>query len=125
MSHHSKERTMTSRVNSKLQLGHGGRSVAVEGPIITWDPDEISATFSVDISQVNSEGNVVTASGSSTDLYTAQPPPGSTSWGAIATVTDPALRLDEGHATALATATILVQGYTKETYTWTLLTRLV
>lgn len=114
---------MTSRVNSRLKLGHGGRSVAVEGPIINWDPDEISATFSVDISQVNADGTVVSANGSSTDNYTASPP--STSWAAIATVTDPDLRLEEGPATALATAIITVQGYSKETYTWTLLTRLV
>ena len=114
---------MTSRVNSRLKLGHGGHRVEVEGPIISWDSDEISATFSVVISQVNAEGDVVTANGSSTGIYTAQPP--STSWDAVATVTDPDLRLEEGPATAVATATIVVQGYSTETYTWTLLTRLV
>ena len=113
---------MTSKVNSKLHLGKHGHSVAVEGPIDSWDADEISATFSVVITQVDEAGNVVTANGSSTDSYTK---PGSTSWDAVATVTDPALHLENGPATAFATATILVQGPSYETYTWTLVTRLV
>jgi len=113
---------LISRVNSRLTLKHGGRSAEVEGPIVTWDSDEISATFFVVISQVNEDGNVVTASGSSVASYTN---PDSDSWAAVATVTDPDLRLEEGPATAVATATILVEGFSNETYTWTLLTRLV
>ncbi len=112
---------MTSRVNKRLHLKKSGRGVDVEGPIISWDSDEISATFSVVISQVDEDGNVVTATGSSTETYTN---PVSTGWSAVATVTDPTLRLEEGTATAYATATILIQGLSHETYTWTLLTRL-
>src|SRR6476661_4599304 len=113
---------MTSRVNSRIKLKHGGRSVDVAGPIVNWDSDEISATFFVVITQVNEDGNVVTANGSSVGTYTN---PASTTWAAAATVTNPDLRLEEGHATAVATATILVEGFSYETYTWTLLTRLV
>jgi hypothetical protein len=113
---------MTSKVNSKLHLRDHGKSVDVVGPISSWDDDEISATFSVVITQVNEAGNVVTANGSSTDGYAN---PDSTSWDAVATVTDPALSLENGPATAYATATILVDGPSYETYTWTLVTRLI
>ena len=113
---------MTSKVNSMLRLSKRGQRVNVAGPIVSWDPDEISATFSVVISQVDAAGNVVVANGASTLTYTN---PTSTTWAAVATVTDPALRLEVGPATAVATATILVDGPALETYTWTLLTRLV
>jgi hypothetical protein len=113
---------MTSRVNSRLKLKQGGRSVEVEGPIISWDSDEISATFSVVIPPVNEDGRVVTANGSSVETYTN---PDSTSWSAIATVATPGLELEQGPATAFATASISVEGFSTETYTWTLLTRLI
>ena len=113
---------MTSKVNSMLRLSKRGQRVNVNGPIVSWDPDEISATFSVVISQVDATGNVVVATGASTVTYTN---PTSTTWAAVATVTDPALRLEAGPATAVATATILVDGPALETYPWTLLTRLV
>src|SRR5215470_14059704 len=99
---------MTSRVDPRLKLSNGGRTVEVTGPIVSWDPDEISATFSVVITQMNEHDQVVTANGASTDLYTRAA--NSTTWAAVASVTDPALRLEQGPATAFATATILVDG---------------
>jgi hypothetical protein len=116
---------MTSKVNRMLRLSKRGQRVNVDGPIVSWDPDEISATFSVVISQVDAAGNVVVANGASTATYANRPHRPSTTWAAVATVTDPALRLEVGPATAVATATILVDGPALETYTWTLLTRLV
>ncbi len=112
---------MTSRVRRKLCLKKKGTEVVVKGPILSWDSDELSAVFSVVITQVDSHGRVVTANGASTVLYT----PGSTHWTARAHVANPGLRLEEGPATAYATAKILVQGPAYESYDWTLLTRLV
>jgi hypothetical protein len=113
---------MTSRVKKRLCLKKGGKRVEVRGPIVKWDSDERSAVFSVAISQVDAAGNVVTANGSSTAVYTN---PTSKEWAATAVVTDPGLHLEHGPATAYATATIQVDGPRYETYTWTLLTRLV
>jgi hypothetical protein len=114
--------TMTSKVKKRLCLKKSGKRVEVRGPIVRWEPDERSAVFSVVISQVNAAGKVVTATGASTALYTN---PGSTQWAATAVVTDPALQLELGPATAYATATIQVDGPAYEQYRWTLLTRLV
>jgi hypothetical protein len=113
--------TMTSRVRKKLCLKKKGTEVLVRGPILSWGADELSAVFSVAITQIDKNGNVVTANGASTALYT----PGSTHWTAKAFVTDPSLRLENGPATAYATAKILIEGPAYETYEWILLTRLV
>jgi hypothetical protein len=113
---------MTSKVKKRLCLKKGGKRVEVRGPIVKWDADEVSAVFAVTISQVDAAGNVVTANGSSTALYTN---PKSKHWTATAVVTDPALHLELGPATAYATATIQVDGPAYERYTWILLTRLV
>ncbi len=98
---------MTSRVKKRLCLKNDGKRVEVKGPIVKWDPDEVSAVFAVTISQVDAAGNVVTANGSSTAVYTN---PKSKGWTATAVVTDPGLHLEHGPATAYATATIQVDG---------------
>ena len=113
---------MTSKVKRRLCLSENGKRVEVRGPIAEWDADEISAVFSVVISQVDDDGNVVSANGSSSATYTN---PESDTWSATAMVTDPHLHLEHGPATAYATATIEVEGPAYETYAWTLLTRLV
>lgn len=112
---------MTSRVKKKLCLKDNGTHVEVRGPIVKWDSDEVSAVFSVVIAQMGPNG-LVTANGSSTGVFTN---PASKHWTATAVVTDPSLQLEDGPATAYATATIHVQGPAYETYKWTLLTRLV
>jgi hypothetical protein len=114
--------TMTSKVKKRLCLKEGGTRVEVRGPIVKWDSDEVSAVFAVSISQVDAAGNVVTANGSSTAVYTN---PKSKHWTATAVVADAGLQLEHGPATAYATATIQVDGPAYETYTWILLTRLV
>jgi hypothetical protein len=103
---------MTSRVNKHLKLSADGRTVNVVGPIVTWEGDERSAVFSVEITQPPN-GATVSARGRSTRTYH----PSNTSWQANARVGDgPPLHV--GPALAMATATItLANGHT-EPYHW-------
>ena len=109
---------MTSKVDKKLCLRSGGRAVDVVGPV-SWDDDEVSAVFSVTISQMDDDGNVRSAGGASVRYLN-----GVNEWRAVARTDDEA-PLEPGPATAFATAVVEEQGgQVIETYTWTVLTRL-
>jgi hypothetical protein len=103
---------MTSRVDTPLNMHNGGRQVTVEGPI-DWDPDEIYALFTVVISQVEADGSVVTAMGSS--MRYAH---GASTWEATATVTENGKHLRPGAADAYAVATIATTSGRSENYPW-------
>jgi hypothetical protein len=110
---------MNSRINKKLCLQDHGKTVLVKGPIISWEPDEVSALISVLITQMKDGGQIAVASGVS-ERYMND----ATDWDANATVTSgPALEV--GPATAYATATIEKTDRTFKPYNWTVQTRLV
>jgi hypothetical protein len=104
---------MTSKVYERLKLRDGGLIVEVAGPIQDWEPDEASASFSVQITQTHA-GTDVVASGDSTMTYY----PGRTEWSALAEVDDTTTPLQEGRARALATATITLASGDTEEYVW-------
>jgi hypothetical protein len=109
---------VTSKVEKKLCLRNGGLIVDVVGPV-TWDDDEVSAVFAVSISQMDDDGNVRSAGGSSVRYLN-----GVSEWKATARTDDDA-PLEPGPATAFATAVVEEEGgQVIETYTWTVLTRL-
>jgi hypothetical protein len=111
---------VTSKVDKKLCLRTGGRVVDVVGPVL-WDDDEVSAVFSVSISQMDDDGNVRSAGGASVRYLNGN---GVSQWTATAH-TDEHAPLEPGPATAFATAVVEEQGgQVIETYTWTVLTRL-
>lgn len=120
---------MTSKVYRRLCLYKDAPDrVNVVGPILQWDADEVSAVFHVVIAQAN--GGIVTATGSSTISYTnptpnaVWTPPPDEDWHATAQATNG--QLTYGPATAYVTAVIDgVYGQVLETYTWTVLTRLI
>jgi hypothetical protein len=101
---------MTSRVDTPLKLSADGMKVHVTGPI-TWESDEASAVFSVEIIQPQN-GATVSASGQSVRIY-----PKDTTWQAVARVSGPK-RLRLGPAQAPVTATITLKNGTTERYTW-------
>ena len=109
---------MTSKVNKKLCLRNGGRIVDVVGPV-AWEDDEVSAVFSVSISQMDDDGNVRSAGGASVRYLN-----GVSQWTAAAHTDDDA-PLEPGPATAFAKAVVEEQGgQVIESYEWTVLTRL-
>ncbi len=103
---------MTSRVNKHLKLSADGRTVNVVGPIVTWEGDERSAVFSVEITQPPN-GAAVSARGRSAQTYR----PSNSSWKANARVGDgPPLQV--GPALATATAIITLANGKTEPYVW-------
>ena len=62
------EHEMHPRIN-RVVVDADGAGAQVSGPI-NWDPDERSATFSAAISQVESSGGIVMASGKSPHVFT-------------------------------------------------------
>jgi len=109
---------LTSKVDKKLCLRNGGRVVDVVGPV-SWDSDEISAVFSVTISQMDDAGNVRSAGGASVRYLN-----GPNQWTATARADEDA-PLEPGPATAFATAVVEEGGgQVIKNYTWTVLTRL-
>ena len=114
---------MTSKVKYKLCLSQDGLRVKVIGPFITWDSYEETAVFSVTISQPDATGAPVDAAGSSQPGEIYRPP--ANRWDAIAVVTEPGKNLQHGPATAVATATINVDGPAPKPYTWTVDVKLV
>jgi hypothetical protein len=110
---------MNSRINKLLCLTNHHKTVHVKGPILSWDPDEASATVSVTIKQVTAGGATASASGSSQTYF-----PTDLSWSADAVVNGGPL-LEFGPATAYATARIELKSGMVEIYNWVVLTRLV
>jgi hypothetical protein len=110
---------MNSRINKKLCLNNDGKTVHVKGPILQWDPDEVSAIFTVTIKQITDSGATASATGSSQTYF-----PSAHAWDADAIVTT-GPELEYGPATAYATATIQLTNRTVEKYDWVVLTRLV
>lgn len=109
---------MTSKVDKLLCLRNGGTVVDVTGPV-AWEDDEVSAVFSVTISQLDEDGVTHSAGGSSVRYAN-----GVTQWQAVARTAEE-LPLEPGPATAFAVATVEGQdGQVVETYTWTVLTHL-
>lgn len=111
---------MNSRIDTSLCLKDGGKTVRAKGPIINWEPDEVSAVVTITIKQRVGPGPQLASATGSSNLYLN----GATRWAAKAVVTaGPPLKF--GPATAFATATIEHTDGTIETYTWTVLTELV
>jgi hypothetical protein len=104
---------MISRVDASLVLRPNGRVVEVTGPISQWDADETSATFAVVIAQVQSDGGIVLAHGSSAHGYQS----GDGAWSAHAHVAGPA-SLTAGAAQAFAYASVLNDEGEYEPYPW-------
>ncbi len=102
---------VNSRIKKQLCLRNAGQTVDVKGPILKWDPDEVSAIFSVVVSQMNSSLVIVSAAGVS-GKYAA----GALMWEATADAVGGPLEL--GPATATATATIENNLGQLETYAW-------
>ena len=59
---------MHPRIN-RVVVDADGAGAQVSGPI-NWDPDERSATFSAAISQVETDGDIVMASGKGARVFT-------------------------------------------------------
>jgi hypothetical protein len=112
---------MHSKVSNSLVLSADGREVAVSGPITKWDGDEQSATFTIVIAQIDVNGEIVLARGTSHDVYQN----GARSWYATARVSRPGTRLSHGSAQAWALASISTSRGEHELYPWSLETRLV
>jgi hypothetical protein len=110
---------MISRVDANLVLRPNGRVVEVTGPITQWDADETSATFAVVIAQLQADGTIVLAHGSSVNTYHS----GDGAWSAHAHVVGPA-GLAAGHAQAFAYASVLNDDGEYEPYPWWVETRL-
>lgn len=104
---------MTSKVDATLNLHEGGRQVDVRGPIKKWDSDEDYALFTVVISQVEADGTVVNAMGSSGRCART-----ATYWEATAKVADSGKHLQPGAAKAYAVATIATSSGASEAYPW-------
>lgn len=111
---------MNSRIDTTLCLVDNGMTVRAKGPIINWEPDEVSAVVTVTVKQLVGPPRQMASATGSSKLYLN----GATRWAARAVVTaGPPLHY--GQAMALATATIEHDDGTVETYTWTVLTELV
>lgn len=125
---------MTSKVDPQLCLDKRTQTVVVTGPILDWEDDELSATFSVTVVQAPSDGdNPAQAAGASTVVYVnpnpapppaAHPNPGGP-WTVQVSRLGPGPKLDFGGATVYATATIRKVTGGFESYTWPVPVRLV
>jgi len=109
---------MNSRIDELLCMDNAGQTVKVKGPIIKWDPGEVSAIFAVVITQVKASKKIAMAGGIS-ERYMS----GAVDWDALATVTA-GPPLEVGPATAYATAVIEMDDRTFKQYNWTVVTRL-
>jgi hypothetical protein len=112
---------MHSKVDDNLRLSADGREVAVSGPITDWEDDELSATFTVVIAQLDEDGDIVLARGRSRETYRN----GARKWEATAEVTRNGARLTAGEAQAWALASIAETSGKFELYPWSLETHLV
>ena len=110
---------MNSRINKLLCLDNHRKTVHVKGPVRKWEADEVSAIILVHITQMKDSGAIAVASGVSARVMN-----GDGTWNADATVTA-GPGLEEGPATAYATAAIEKTDRTFERYDWTVQTRLV
>ena len=112
---------MNSRIDQLLCLDDDGKTVQVNGPIVSWEADEVSAVVSVVITQMKANRKIAVATGISGQVVKASNP---TQWSAVARGT-PGPGPEFGQATAYATAIVQHDNGTFEPYNWPVQIRLV
>lgn len=97
----------------RVVISRNGRRATVSGPI-RWDSDEVEATFSAVIAQMDGAGVTVLAMGQNDQLFKN---PADSTWRATVKVRGPG-RLQPGNADGWAVAAVLETTHRYECYPW-------
>ena len=102
-----------SRIDT-VEISNNGKHATVSGPIISWDADEMSATFSTAVTQLTPTGEIVLAAGENSTPVNNP----SDRWTVQVSVLGNGRLTTPGSASAWASASVHVTPDGYEPYPW-------